>query len=53
MIRTNEGEKERIRERLAGIRQELLKDGVPGNPKADELIRESNNLNVRLKMLGG
>ena len=36
MIKTNEGEKERIR-----------------NPKADELITEMNNLNVRLKMLGG
>lgn len=44
MIRTNEEEKERIRERLAWIRQELLKDGVLGNQKADELIRESNNL---------
>lgn len=53
MIRTNEEEKERIRERLAEIREELLKDGVLGNPKADALIRESNNLNVRLKMLGG
>ena len=53
MIRTNEEEKKRIRERLAEIREELLKDGVLGNPKADALIRESNNLNVRLKMLGG
>lgn len=53
MIRTNEEEKERIRERLAEIREELLANGVLGNPKAEGLIRESNNLNVRLKMLGG
>lgn len=53
MIRTNEGEKERIRERLAEIREELMTKGILENPKAEELIRESNNLNVRLKMSGG
>ena len=53
MIRTNEEEKERIRRRLAEIRKELLSEGILENPKADELITEMNNLNVRLKMLGG
>lgn len=53
MIKTNEGEKERIRERLAEIREEFMTKGILENPKAEELIRESNNLNVRLKMLGG
>lgn len=53
MIRTNEGEKERIRRRLAEIRKELLSEGILENPKAEELIRESNSLNVRLKMMGG
>lgn len=53
MIRTNEEEKERIRRRLAEIREELLSEGILENPKAEELIRESNNLNVRLKMSGG
>ena len=45
MIKTNEGEKERIRE--------LLSEGILENPKADGLIRESNILNMRLKMMGG
>ena len=53
MIKTNEEEKERIRQRLAEIRQELLKERILENKKADDLIRESNNLYVRLKMLGG
>lgn len=53
MIRTNEEEKERIRERLAEIRERLLTESILFNPQADALIRESNNLNVRLKMLGG
>lgn len=53
MIRTNEEEKERIRKRLAEIRTELMTKGIVGNPKADALITELNNLNVRLKVLGG
>lgn len=53
MIKTNEGEKERIRERLAEIWEELLSEGILENPKADKLITEMNNLNVRLKVLGG
>ena len=53
MIRTNEEEKERIRQRLAEIREKLMTTGVLGNPDADRLITELNNLNVRLKMMGG
>ena len=53
MIKTNEGEKERIRRRLAEIREELLSEGILENPKANGLIRESNILNMRLKMMGG
>ena len=53
MIKTNEEEKERIRQRLSEIRQKLLQERILENKKADELIRESNALNIRLKMLGG
>ncbi len=53
MIRTNEEEKERIRQRLAEIRRWLMENPLLSNPTADRLIRESNNLNVRLKTLGG
>ena len=52
-MKINEEEKQRIKDRLAEIREELLNDGILCNPKSDDLIRESNNLNVRLKMLGG
>ena len=53
MIRTNEEEKQRIRDRLAEIREKLLNEDILFNPQADALIRESNALNIRLKMLGG
>ena len=53
MIRTNEEEKKRIRERMAEIRERLLTEPILLNPQADGLIRESNILNVRLKMMGG
>lgn len=53
MIRTNEEEKKRIRERLAEIRNRLLTEGILLNPESDSLIRESNILNVKLKMMGG
>lgn len=53
MIRTNEEEKERIRQRLAEIRRWLQENPLLDNPKADMLIRESNILNMRLKMMGG
>lgn len=53
MIRTNEEEKQAIRERLAEIRERLLTESILLNPLADALIRESNALNIRLKMLGG
>lgn len=53
MIRTNEEEKQLIRERLAEIRARLLSEGILFNPDADGLIRESNSLNIRLKNLGG
>lgn len=52
-MKINEEEKQRIKDRLAEIREELLSDGILCNPKSDDLIRERNNLNVRLKMLGG
>lgn len=53
MIRTNEEEKERIRKRLAEIREKLLNEDILFNPQADALIRESNILNVKLKLMGG
>ena len=53
MIRTNEEEKQMIRDRLAEIREKLLNEDILFNPQADGLIRESNALNIRLKMLGG
>ena len=53
MIRTNEEEKKRIRERLAEIRNRLLTEGILLNPESDSLIRESNILNVKLKLMGG
>lgn len=53
MIRTNEEEKQAIRERLTEIRERLLTESILFNPQADGLIRESNILNVRLKMMGG
>lgn len=53
MIRTNEEEKERIRQRLAEIREKLLNEDILFNPQADALIRESNILNVKLKLMGG
>ena len=53
MIRTNEEEKQAIRERMAEIRERLLTESILFNPQADALIRESNILNVRLKMMGG
>ena len=53
MIRTNEEEKQMIRDRLAEIREKLLNEDILFNPQSDALIRESNILNVRLKMLGG
>ena len=53
MIRINEEEKKRIRERLAEIRERLLTEPILLNPQADALIRESNALNVKLKMMGG
>ena len=53
MIRTNEEEKQAIRERLAEIRERLLTEPILFNPQEDALIRESNALNIRLKMLGG
>lgn len=52
-MRINEEEKQAIRERLAEIRNRLLTEGILLNPQADALIRESNILNVRLKMMGG
>lgn len=52
-MKINEEEKQRIKDRLAEIREELLNDRILCNPKSDDLIRERNNLNVRLKMLGG
>lgn len=52
-MRINEEEKQMIRNRLAEIRQWLLENPLLQNPEADKLIRESNILNVRLKMLGG
>ena len=42
-----------IRDRLAEIREKLLNEDILFNPQADALIRESNALNIRLKMLGG
>lgn len=53
MIRTNERERERIRERLSAIRTRLLYGDILFSREAEELIRESNILNVRLKMMGG
>ena len=53
MIRTNEEEKQMIRDRLAEIREKLLNEDILFNPKADALIRESNILNVKLKLMGG
>lgn len=53
MIKTNEEEKQAIRERLAEIRGFLLAEDILFNPQADALIRESNALNIRLKNLGG
>lgn len=53
MIRTNEEEKQAIRERLAEIRGFLLAEDILFNPQADALIRESNILNVKLKLMGG
>ena len=53
MIRTNEEEKQMIRDRLAEIREKLLNEDILFNTQADALIRESNALNIRLKMLGG
>ena len=51
-MKINEEEKQAIRDRLAEIRQWLLENPLLSNPMADGLIRESNILNVRLKMLG-
>lgn len=53
MIRTNEEEKQAIRERLAEIRERLLTESILLNPESDSLIRESNILNVKLKLMGG
>lgn len=53
MIKINEEEKQLVRERLAEIREKLLNEDILFNPQADALIRESNILNVRLKMMGG
>ena len=53
MIRTNEEEKQMIRDRLAEIREKLLNEDILFNPQADGLIRESNALNVKLKLMGG
>lgn len=53
MIKTNEEEKQAIRERLAEIRERLLTEPILFNPQADALIWKSNALNIRLKMLGG
>lgn len=53
MIRTNEEEKQLVRERLAEIREKLLSEDILFNPQSEGLIRESNILNVRLKMMGG
>ena len=54
MIRTNEEEKQMIRDRLAEIREKLLNEDILFNPQqADALIRESNILNVKLKLMGG
>lgn len=50
-MRINEEEKQAIRDRLAEIRRWLLENPLLGNPITEELIRESNILNVRLKML--
>lgn len=50
-MRINEEEKQMIRNRLAAIRQWLLENPLLGNPMTEELIRESNILNVRLKMM--
>ena len=52
-MKINENEKQMIRERLGEIRERLLKDGILCNPKAESLIRESNILGLRLKMMGG
>ena len=52
-MRINEEEKQEIRERLAEIRQYLMENPLLQNPEADGLIRESNILNMRLKMMGG
>lgn len=51
-MKINEEEKQMIRDRLAEIRQWLLENPLLGNPMTEEMIRESNILNVRLKMLG-
>lgn len=53
MIKINEEEKQLVREKLAEIREKLLNEDILFNPQADGLIRESNILNVRLKMMGG
>lgn len=53
MIKINEEEKQLVRERLAEIREKLLNEDILFNPQSDGLIRESNILNVRLKMMGG
>lgn len=53
MIKINEEEKQLVRERLAEIREKLLNEDILFNPQTDGLIRESNILNVRLKMMGG
>lgn len=53
MIKTNEEERQATKERLAEIRRWLMENPLLSNPMADRLIRESNILNVRLKMLGG
>ena len=52
-MKINEEEKQAIRDRLAEIRQWLLENPLLSNPMADGLIRESNILNMRLKMMGG
>lgn len=51
-MRINEEEKQAIRDRLAEIRRWLLENPLLGNPMTEELIRESNILNVRLRFHG-
>lgn len=52
-MKINEEEKQKLRDRLAEIRQYFLSNDLLQNDEIYPLISECNALNIRLKNLGG